>query len=721
MKVIIWIDPNVEGNENTCYYNELNQNIDYKILKAETVEEGINHINKIKFEETIIIVSGKIFKEFTDAFKKNINNLCFMPNIIIFTANPNLFYSKLDSNFIHNYIGNKFYNSGNVQTDFNKVLEFIKNPKKDKQTLLPRDNEELFNFDYIDTEEKLALPLFYKYLIDFTEEDNHSFIIFLQEKYYAKSKVIRDFIDSIVSLPELPIELLAKYYLRIYTDEESHFYRDLNNDLRKSKRDNYLTYIKVLYKGVQLKSLPLAAKRELYRGCGLPKKEIEKFKKYKNKPKINGLPGPIVFSKTFLSFSKNRNVAERFADMASSNLNKTLFILEKDDEIDYSLSTHADIEGISTIEEESEVLFFPFSSFEINDFNYDEKNNRYEIKLLHLGKHLKKIEADKEIIQMEYEIPKTDFRDEFVKSGLVEEKNVVNNNTKEIYQKFKINENNINKIANPIFLETSTTHISPNPPDKPNFQDTSLLSNPETFRDYKKPYIFRRFIKPEDEENIYKPQITFQDSDQSKVITNDHKIENYIIGQFQIFENDVNKNIRIINSFEQMKRKYDYIKLGDERKYANEREIMDKCTIKINNQEFKNIYFLNFQKAGKYTIVYYFSSYLTRTDFLFAECHNLIDLDLLNFKSKYVTNMACMFLECINLKNINISNIDTKNVEDMNCMFNGCSSLVNLDLSFFMTHNVINMSRLFFGCKSLSRVNLSGFNTQKVTNMHEMF
>ena len=39
---------------------------------------------------------------------------------------------------------------------------------------------------------------------------------------------------------------------------------------------------------------------------------------------------------------------------------KVLFTLEKDNNIDYSLSTHADIENISYFPEEKEVLFLPF-------------------------------------------------------------------------------------------------------------------------------------------------------------------------------------------------------------------------------------------------------------------------------------------------------------------------------------------------------------------------
>ena len=170
MKIILWLDDSVDGHENTEYFDELNKKGTYKFYRLKTVNETINQINEIFFEETIIIVSGKLFKDFINAFKSNINNLCFMPNIIIFTANKNEFEQSLGNDY--NYINDKFYNSGGVQTDFGKVIEFVKNPIKENKVMLLRDNQEHFNFDYIDTKQKLALPMFYKYLIEFTENDN---------------------------------------------------------------------------------------------------------------------------------------------------------------------------------------------------------------------------------------------------------------------------------------------------------------------------------------------------------------------------------------------------------------------------------------------------------------------------------------------------------------------------------------------------------------------
>ena len=62
------------------------------------------------------------------------------------------------------------------------------------------------------------------------------------------------------------------------------------------------------------------------------------------------MPDAIIFAKAFLSFSKSEDIAKYFLNMnenKNKELSKVLFKLEKDDNIDYSLSTHSDIEDFS--------------------------------------------------------------------------------------------------------------------------------------------------------------------------------------------------------------------------------------------------------------------------------------------------------------------------------------------------------------------------------------
>ena len=226
--------------------------------------------------------------------------------------------------------------------------------------------------------------------------------------------------------------------------------------------------------------------------------------------------------------------------------------------------------------------------------------------------------------------------------------------------------------------------------------------------------------------------------------------ENYIISEIDINEKNVNKEIRIINSFEEWAKPKNflskYFNKIDETGRKNENEIK-KCEIKINDKSILFTYKYKFTKLGKNIIKYQFKNLLTKADFLFADCNCLSKIDLSHFNSQNVDNMRGMFTGCTSLTNINLTNFNTKNVTDMSCIFSCCKSLYEIDLSSFDTKKVINMEGmfsectnllcidlsnfnienvktmacLFYGCKNIVSINLSSFNTINVTKMNFMF
>ena len=81
--------------------------------------------------------------------------------------------------------------------------------------------------------------------------------------------------------------------------------------------------------------------------------------------------------------------------------------------------------------------------------------------------------------------------------------------------------------------------------------------------------------------------------------------ENYIITEIDIKEECIGKRlIRIINSYEQVKREKSCFYLEDENKYLNEKEIIEKCEIFINNNKMSFNYFYEHEKERKYEIKY---------------------------------------------------------------------------------------------------------------------
>ena len=197
--------------------------------------------------------------------------------------------------------------------------------------------------------------------------------------------------------------------------------------------------------------------------------------------------------------------------------------------------------------------------------------------------------------------------------------------------------------------------------------------------------------------------------------------DNIIIGVINIKEKNINKKVRIINSFENVKREREKKNKNDDWKYENEKEIKENIEIKINGKLIEFTYYYKFNKEGKYIIEYSFKNNLTKTCYMFYGCNLLTNLNLSNFKGQNVTNMCSMFLDCNSLLNLNLSKINTENVTDMSNMFYYCVSLKNLDLSSFNTKKVVNMSGMFCHCNSLTNLVLSNFNTENVIDMREMF
>ena len=140
--------------------------------------------------------------------------------------------------------------------------------------------------------------------------------------------------------------------------------------------------------------------------------------------------------------------------------------------------------------------------------------------------------------------------------------------------------------------------------------------------------------------------------DEIKVENNENiDNNNYIISEIDINDNNIGKDIRIINSYEEYLRKHTWIEKDN--KYNNEEEIK-KCEIKINDELIPFNYKYKFNSKGKYKIKYSFKNNLTKTNYMFFECELLININLSNFNTNNVTNMGYMFYGCSSLKKENI-------------------------------------------------------------------
>ena len=258
------------------------------------------------------------------------------------------------------------------------------------------------------------------------------------------------------------------------------------------------------------------------------------------------------------------------------------------------------------------------------------------------------------------------------------------------------------------------------------------------------------------------------------------KNKNYIIATFKIKKEDINKNIRIINSFEEFKEDVSDIKKENRIMLNNEKNIEEFCEIEIDNKVIPFSYFHKFDKEGEHKIKYSFKTNLKNNFCFFTNCKQLTSVDLSNFSTDKLNNINSMLTnyeslngeeineikiqyktkgdkklkifgydfvknnknickiiyenkeydlcDYFNLKyNINgiikINLVGIKNITNMGDMFYNCSSLISLsDISKLNTNNVKNMKYLFGGCSSLlSLPDISKWNTNNVIDMSDMF
>ena len=333
MSIVIWIDQNVDNFINIGYAKELRAISSIKYLRLfKNADEALTYLKEIKFNETVVIVSGRQYAELVEKFKENVSEIFTIPKIIVFTSSKSKF---IEFNKDYENEDNKFYNFGGIAISFKQIEDFLNFDNKNKniiisnepnlknfegssnykpfeteigKILFKKSEEAQLTFEYIDKKEKLVLPLFFKALIDNASiKDIEKYNKLLYNSYSESSTNIKELLGSIQSIPNIPIEILSKYYARLYT-AESDFYKELNKDLGINKIDKYLPFIKTFYEGVKLGSLSLAKDNLLYRGAKISNDEIIKINNYKKK-KIKNLPYAIVFSRSFLSFSKDKSIA----------------------------------------------------------------------------------------------------------------------------------------------------------------------------------------------------------------------------------------------------------------------------------------------------------------------------------------------------------------------------------------------------------------------------
>ena len=384
MKNVVWIDQNNDKSENKGYLMKYSGELkEFSFSLVTSVKEGYSLLGKFSFELIYVILSGRLAEEFLDVYEENLQNMTSLTLNIIFCFDGKYHKSK-------KYANDPFYNPGGVVTEFKDVINFLKMDKYNKDINLEKKNIK-GKYDYYNGNEKsfifisktlanLSLPIILKkFSSRFLNEDLlEKFKQFLFNNYYENFKKI-ELIKIINSNIKIPFYLFSKIFLRLYT-MESPFYRDLNKSLRNGNFSDFNQFIFTLYYGLNRKIIEDCHDCYLYRFSNITKKEYDSIKNSSCR---------IVLAETFLSFSKDIKVAKHFILRKDNpNIKRIFFVVNPVSEKNI-IVTNIDVKNISYFPCEKEVVFLPFSGFEI--INIEEGAEYTTIYLNYLNKYEKKV------------------------------------------------------------------------------------------------------------------------------------------------------------------------------------------------------------------------------------------------------------------------------------------------------------------------------------------
>ena len=173
-------------------------------------------MEEIRFEETIVILSGKIYIEFIEKFKEHLKNIFVIPKFVIFLNRKNEFLKK-NENYM-DIINHSFYNFGGIKTVFFEIKNFILNSENTQDIKKNEDEKEEFGskinyqkdkfiFEYIDCKEKLILPNLFKMYINSTSENEIEIFNQLLKDKYADEDIEERVLGS-VRLEDIEVLLL---------------------------------------------------------------------------------------------------------------------------------------------------------------------------------------------------------------------------------------------------------------------------------------------------------------------------------------------------------------------------------------------------------------------------------------------------------------------------------------------------------------------------------
>ena len=449
---LVWIDKNINNNENKRYQVIL-KDMNFDLLALENENEGINEIKKFKFEKINVLISGSLFKNFINLIKIEKLQISCAFNIIVFTSIKGKQFLEEMCNKEKDILNGFLFRKKNIFCSINEIQDFLLTLGKNDS-----ENEKEEIFEKIERDEQILPHIYYQQLLKpITKEEIHNF-----NQYLIDMHGMKELIGQLENIAEMPHEVICKYWVRAYTLETS-FYRVMRHKLQTKKGKVFCPYIKMMYEGIKNKTLKPKYDKELYNGSIISYSELNRLEECLNEPKESLFPKLILYFRSFKSFSLSKDKAIDFMNKSPPLINhkKVLFIIKTfnlinistnvfNQELEYGSNlineflSNAYIKEFSDFPDEEEVLFFPFSSFEVTKIDR-EFSDHVEITLEYLGKYRKNININPQNILLFFQT--SEFGKEILELQLINYKRKYSwNADKEIY----IEDGNVSSI---LYLE----------------------------------------------------------------------------------------------------------------------------------------------------------------------------------------------------------------------------------------------------------------------------
>ena len=397
------IDDTYEAEYNERLVNHLKSSskgiFEFKPFKQ--MKPAFDEMEKYPFNIILVIIKGSLYQDYYKELNKLKRNkaLKYIPITFIYTSSiyRNVLKGraedkegKLEKETIAS-IGNEFYNPGGIGSHPYEIYFFIK--KFWNLDLSPKLPSTTFYFDPCNDDivfVLIALIISYnKRNILIKEEGIKAFHYLLRNLHPSEN--FNDFFD----LKSYNSDLEAKYLINFYTSEKA-FSQAMNNDFNNNYFSTYISFIKIMYRGLHNKMLKSKFDVPLYFGGSLNENNFQKLKKDLDEKKIS-----LVYSKQFQTFTQIEDIAKKnLLDIKDKKSVPILFELSKL-EAQEAYASNIDIGDISCNPNNKEVLFFPYNCFiieKIEEKKVKIDSKKIEIKIIklnYLGNYSKNINQKK--------------------------------------------------------------------------------------------------------------------------------------------------------------------------------------------------------------------------------------------------------------------------------------------------------------------------------------